>query len=65
MKIVQTAERNTVSKETDNVLLHRHLIAYKEAAKRVSGQVLEIGCGEGYGMQYLAPNSESYFAVDK
>jgi 2-polyprenyl-3-methyl-5-hydroxy-6-metoxy-1,4-benzoquinol methylase len=28
-------------------------------------QVLELGCGEGYGLQLLSPHVETYVAVDK
>lgn len=28
-------------------------------------QVLELGCGEGYGMELLSPHVETYLAVDK
>jgi ubiquinone/menaquinone biosynthesis C-methylase UbiE len=46
-------------------MYQRHLIAYKEAAKIVSGTVLEVGSGEGYGIMELAPITEKYIAVDK
>jgi len=65
MKIIQTAERNTERLASDNIIYHRHLIAYHEAAKLISGTVLEIGCGEGYGIKILAPHAEKYFAIDK
>ena len=65
MGILQTAERSTQLDPSDNVIFQRHLIAYKEAANLVSGTVLEIGSGEGYGMIELAPKSEHYIAVDK
>ena len=65
MKIIQTAERNTERLASDNIIYHRHLIAYKEAAKLINGTVLEIGCGEGYGIKILAPHAKKYFAIDK
>jgi len=65
MGILQTAERSTQLDPSDNVIFQRHLIAYKEAANIVSGTVLEIGSGEGYGMIELAPKSEHYIAIDK
>jgi|AntAceMinimDraft_17_1070374.scaffolds.fasta_scaffold47559_2 2-polyprenyl-3-methyl-5-hydroxy-6-metoxy-1,4-benzoquinol methylase len=65
MKIIQTAERTSELKPSDNVIYHRHLIAYEEAAKSVKGKVLEIGSGQGYGIKILAPNSDKYVAVDK
>ena len=65
MGILQTAERSSHLDPSENVIYQRHLIAYKEAAKLISGTVLEIGSGEGYGIMELAPKSDSYIAVDK
>jgi len=62
---IKTAERNSGILPEDNVIHHRHLIAYQEALKHISGTVLEIGSGEGYGIKLLAPESVQYFAVDK
>lgn len=62
---VQTAERNSGQEKSDNVIHHRHLIAYQEARKLISGTVLEIGSGEGYGIRILSPVTEKYFALDK
>ncbi|MCK5776340.1 MAG: class I SAM-dependent methyltransferase, partial [Bacteroidales bacterium] len=61
----QTAERHSAQLITDNVLHQRHMIAYTQAANMISGKVLEIGCGEGYGMSILAPKSTKYLAIDK
>lgn len=61
----QTAERHSAQLITDNVLHQRHMIAYSQAANMISGKVLEIGCGEGYGMSILAPKSTKYMAIDK
>tara|TARA_B100000482_G_C12505195_1_gene258191 strand:+ start:95 stop:799 length:705 start_codon:yes stop_codon:yes gene_type:complete len=41
------------------------MIAYKEASKLISGTVLEIGCGEGYGISELVEFSKKYIGVDK
>jgi len=65
MGILQTAERSSHLDPSENVIYQRHLIAYKEAAKLVSGTVLEVGSGEGYGTTELAPKSDHYIAVDK
>ena len=65
MGILQTAERSSHLDPSENVMYQRHLIAYKEAAKIVSGTVLEVGSGEGYGIMELAPITEKYIAVDK
>ena len=63
--ILQTAERSSHLDPSENVIFQRHLIAYKEAAKLVSGTVLEVGSGEGYGILELASKSEKYIAIDK
>ena len=65
MGILQTAERSSHLDPSENVIYQRHLVAYKEAAKMISGTVLEIGSGEGYGIMELAPISDKYIAVDK
>jgi 2-polyprenyl-3-methyl-5-hydroxy-6-metoxy-1,4-benzoquinol methylase len=62
---IKTAERNSGILPEDNVIHHRHLIAYQEAAKLCHGKILEIGSGEGYGIKILAPLASGYHAVDK
>lgn len=59
-----TAER--VSQDvTDNFVFQRSRLAYVEAAKRVSGRVLEIGTGSGYGISIIAPVVDEFVTVDK
>ncbi|NPD44098.1 MULTISPECIES: bifunctional 2-polyprenyl-6-hydroxyphenol methylase/3-demethylubiquinol 3-O-methyltransferase UbiG [unclassified Lentimicrobium] len=65
MASFQTAERHSAKVITDNVLHQRHMIAYDQAAQLVSGHILEVGCGEGYGMELLAPKATKYMAIDK
>jgi 2-polyprenyl-3-methyl-5-hydroxy-6-metoxy-1,4-benzoquinol methylase len=65
MASYQTAERHSAQLVTDNVLHQRHMIAYHEALKQINGTVLEVGCGEGYGMKLLAPKAKKYLAIDK
>jgi ubiquinone/menaquinone biosynthesis C-methylase UbiE len=65
MGILQTAERSSHLDPSENVMFQRHLIAYKEAAKIISGTVLEVGSGEGYGLMELAPITAKYIAIDK
>jgi len=65
MKILQTAERVSPTDLSDNYVFQRSILAYYEAAKIVRGKVLELGSGEGYGIELLAPKSEQYVCVDK
>lgn len=65
MAKIQTAERVSDQDLSDNFVYQRSVLAYFEASKIVSGNVLEIGFGEGYGMRVLSPNVEKYTAIDK
>ena len=62
---MQTAERTSSSDASENVIFQRHLVAYQEASRLISGKVLEVGSGMGYGIQILAPKSAQYVAIDK
>ena len=65
MKILQTAERVSPTDLSDNYVFQRSILAYYEAAKLVQGEVLELGTGEGYGIELLAPKSTRYVCADK
>lgn len=60
-----TAERTNEKSESDNPIYQRHLFAYEQAIPLIQGDVLEVGCGEGYGSRLLAPNTKKYTAIDK
>lgn len=61
---LQTAER--VSTEmSDNYVFARSLLAYLKAAEVIEGDVLEVGSGMGYGIEYVAPKAATYLAIDK
>lgn len=62
---LQTAERISSHDTSDNVIYQRHLVAYNAAAQIISNNVLEVGCGEGYGIPLLAPKCTHYSAVDR
>jgi ubiquinone/menaquinone biosynthesis C-methylase UbiE len=65
MKKIQTAERVSKKDLSDNFVFQRSLLAYIEAAKIVSGNVLEIGTGSGYGIEYITASCEKFTTVDK
>lgn len=62
---MQTAERVSGREASDNFVFQRSLLAYHEAARIVSGDVLEIGTGMGYGVEVVAPSARRFVTVDK
>ena len=50
---------------SDNPIHQRLLKAYYLALDYVKGDLLELGCGEGRGVELLAPLCNSYLALDK
>jgi ubiquinone/menaquinone biosynthesis C-methylase UbiE len=65
MKIIQTAERVSDKDMSDNYVYQRSLLAYVEAAKIVSGNVLEIGTGSGYGIKIISAKADKFVTIDK
>ncbi|SHE37821.1 Methyltransferase domain-containing protein [Mariniphaga anaerophila] len=64
MGFIKTAERVSLA-PSDNYVYQRSLLAYKEAAARVHGNVLEIGTGSGYGIREIAPKAAEFWTLDK
>ena len=62
---MQTAERSSGHDPSEQVIYNRCLYAYKAASEVVNGNIIELGSGEGYGIQLLAPLAQRYLAVDK
>lgn len=50
---------------SDNPIHQRLLRAYVLATNMVQGDLLEVGCGEGRGIDWLLPHIKSYSAIDK
>lgn len=50
---------------SDNPLFQRTLKAYHLVAPHIHGNVLEIGCGEGYGVELLSKNATQLTLIDK
>lgn len=61
----QTAERVSQRDASDNYVFQRSLLAYHYAASQVSGRVLEIGTGSGYGIEIIAPAAAHFLTIDK
>jgi len=62
---MQTAERVSHKDLSDNYVFQRSLLAYVEAARLIKGKVLEIGTGSGYGVEIIAPHTDSFLTIDK
>lgn len=65
IKKVQSAERVSQRDASDNYVFQRSILAYHRAAELVSGDVLEIGTGSGYGISLISPNVKSFITIDK
>ncbi len=50
---------------SDNPIHQRLLKAYYLSLDYIHGNVLEVGCGEGRGVELVAPKAASYTGVDK
>jgi SAM-dependent methyltransferase len=62
---IYTTEITSEELISDNPIHQRLLYAYTATAPLVQGELLEIGCGEGRGIDLLKGNTSSYTAVDK
>jgi len=62
---VYTTEITSDQIPSDNPIHQRLLKAYYLAKPYISGNLLELGCGEGRGVDLLAPLATSYTAIDK
>ena len=60
-----TTEIASDSIPSDNPIHQRLLQAYYLAKPYVKGDLLELGCGEGRGVELLSPLAQSYLALDK
>jgi ubiquinone/menaquinone biosynthesis C-methylase UbiE len=65
MSKVFTTEITSESIPSDNPVHQRLLKAYVVAEGYVKGDLLEVGCGEGRGIERLMPLVSSYSAIDK
>lgn len=61
----KTTEITSAEIASDNPVHQRLLFPYVEAASIVSGNVLEIGCGWGRGLELLTKAADHYTGIDK
>lgn len=65
MAKIYTTEITSENIPSDNPLHQRLFKAYVVAEQYVQGDVLEVGCGEGRGVELLMGKAASFTAVDK
>jgi 2-polyprenyl-3-methyl-5-hydroxy-6-metoxy-1,4-benzoquinol methylase len=61
----KTTEIASDSILSDNPVHQRLLFPYMQASQMVSGNLLEIGCGAGRGVEVLSPVVTAYTGIDK
>lgn len=62
---IYTTEITSEEIASDNPIHQRLFKAYVVAKDYIRGQVLEVGCGEGRGIETMLPLADSFTAVDK
>lgn len=60
-----TTEITSDTIASDNPIHQRLLKPYYLVKNDIQGKLLEVGCGEGRGIELLSPLSDSYLALDK
>jgi 2-polyprenyl-3-methyl-5-hydroxy-6-metoxy-1,4-benzoquinol methylase len=65
MAKIYTTEITSEQIQSDNPIHQRLFKAYIIAEHYIHGDVLEVGCGEGRGIDVMLPKSKSFTAVDK
>jgi SAM-dependent methyltransferase len=65
MSKVYTTEITSEAIPSDNPIHQRLLKAYVVTEDYIQGDVLEVGCGEGRGIDLVLPKAKSYSAIDK
>lgn len=62
---INTTEITSSQIRSDNPIHQRLLFAYEAACPYLKGDILEVGCGEGRGIELLITHARSYTAIDK
>ncbi len=65
MSKVYTTEITSELIPSDNPIHQRLVKAYIIAREYIRGDVLEVGCGEGRGIDYIIDKAATYTAIDK
>ena len=65
MSKIYTTEITSDQIASDNPLHQRLLKPYMEARHWIKGDLLEVGCGEGRGIEWMLPHISTYSAIDK
>lgn len=65
MAKIYTTEITSEEIPSDNPIHQRLFKAYVAAVDYIRGDVLEVGCGEGRGVELLLPQATSFTALDK
>ncbi len=65
MSRIYTTEITSDQISSDNPIHQRLFKAYVVAEEYIKGDVLEVGCGEGRGMELLMAKARTFTAVDK
>ena len=65
MSKVYTTEITSERISSDNPIHQRLLKAYVLAQDYIQGDVLEVGCGEGRGIDWMIGRAKSFTAIDK
>lgn len=60
-----TTEITSSKIASDNPIHQRLLFAYQAATSFIQGNVLEVGCGEGRGLETISSFCKNYTALDK
>lgn len=62
---ISTSEITSASIASDNPIHQRLLYAYLKASEYVQGDLLEIGCGQGRGLEWLLAKCKTYTGIDR
>jgi len=65
MAAIYTTEITSESIPSDNPIHQRLLRPYVLSPQFIRGDLLEVGCGEGRGIEWILPAVKSYTAIDK